>query len=1555
MQKRTYLFAALYALIGVALVTLASSAYVAHQSKALVGASEPVDVNAYNFKGNPDGGYAGESWDPAGDNTEKALLHQGIVVFYQYVKDGYGSYYMTANVGSNHQDYSGVPSNSVVHCPDGATIEGSHNSHHAYSPNIYGMYDGPGHYWCSSGGVAVNPLPGPESGKELPDMHNTFPLLQFTMPDGTNYYKDTNSQWAQCDSYAGPYDEADVGTAYHVSAMKGKNVHFHCAGPGNNYFMEPTYGSFSPPSPYDSGSYSYSSSSCPTGDTTCGGAGTYGTGSCGLGTYFCQTTDTSVRYCSDTPCAAMHFVPPVPAGPEWTLQNPSEVSPHSANGGETEFLTTEVFHFDAKFNANGEVPYPVWVSSTTKVSTTTGDFSNPVWTNSTHGTVNSFHESHGGVYSGGGELPIGGPYYFCIEHAAMNDGSQTSDGMTFEKTTDCITDNSAFYIVEPPANTCGDGVCDSTENSGDCPADCLATDTCGDGLCGSSESSSSCASDCGTSEVCGNGTCGSGETAASCPSDCGTTDATHPVATTATQTTTTTATTTSTTTTSNTTTNNPVECAIGSTCPSGSWCNNGRQCYSPDGSLTCSRWEQPCSSGTFYCSPNENNCIEPGEYGNADGWCKDSMECFMDGRKFCQPMSYGPMPEPATCPAGAELCSPNDPNCIEPGDTGSVDGWCQQSMECYSKDGGEKYCQEWDQNMTAATMAPALCPATYPNYCRPNDTNCIEPGSKGDEDGWCGGPSKVCFTSSGLYCALEGESCPSGSSACRENDRGCVEPGEYGDVNGWCGGRDVAPCYKDDGSKMYCAEFDHEGPWSWETASCPSGSSRCRPDDRYCLELGETGPSSSWCAVGMNKWNSDDTVTCVSSSDYATTPMPVTEPELKPEICIQVAVTKQNSSTGECRMFSTPCKVPEGWTDLESDQICKNGEIKKSDTLTDSKISILDALEMDRQHLKDIKFQLKRVPESVSGVGKIFTLIEEGFEKIDEIKALVKRSYTRKKASIKESYSLLHKNIIDDVDNRMADVESYIEYSFWKDGLKKDLITYKRELDKADILSEFYRNLNGAVERLEDLMDSAETQRGEGLERLLGAIERTHSEIEKLLQGSHDEKKENFLGDTLENLKAASDEFAEIANRDEGYLTRHDLFMIDRLSGMVKDLSSLYKDGRDKHEFRSLLDEAFELRDRLAMNLGMFTTVHTEQVDMESTLLSHLDEEFINDIMEKVLNKVADKLTVMLDEALQKAAVQIVEIVSVPAEKLSQSLSNLTSVIDEHRTAIVETKNVILEKVNRMETLMAEKKLQTSLSSKLKGIMELSSTVNWCGINGETMQSKINSAVLALEAEELTLADVTKLHSEISSLAEENNEACYVVGASNFKDTPMHLWYFESAQFNSNSGYINGYSDDKGNSTGEFGPADATLRIEALAMGMRMFGIPFGESGALKNSMYKGVPEWGIPYINGALAAGYDIDSGLDWSQPITRAESAKLFAALGRDHITIPSAIAFADDYEDYSSFSTDRSTAQAIDALTEIEVFQGYEGNFNPHNQLLRSEFATVNMRLVNTLGLE
>jgi len=95
-----------------------------------------------------------------------------------------------------------------------------------------------------------------------------------------------------------------------------------------------------------------------------------------------------------------------------------------------------------------------------------------------------------------------GNYYTCSNYAWSNQGK---------------VEGKCNYVV----GTCGDGICQSNENSATCPADCGAQEYCGDGICQSNENSATCPADCGAQEYCGDGICQSNENSATCPADCG--------------------------------------------------------------------------------------------------------------------------------------------------------------------------------------------------------------------------------------------------------------------------------------------------------------------------------------------------------------------------------------------------------------------------------------------------------------------------------------------------------------------------------------------------------------------------------------------------------------------------------------------------------------------------------------------------------------------------------------------------------------------------------------------------------------------------------------------------------------------------------------------------------------------------------------------------------------------------------------------------------------------------------------------------------------------------
>ncbi len=292
----------------------------------------------------------------------------------------------------------------------------------------------------------------------------------------------------------------------------------------------------------------------------------------------------------------------------------------------------------------------------------------------------------------------------------------------------------------------------------------------------------------------------------------------------------------------------PAQCNIGDKCTSGSWCNMGQQCFYSDSSFTCVDWNNSCPTGTTYCSPSDTNCIEPGKTGPLTGWCKNGKECYTSdsSQKYCQPWSTTTTAMTVTCPTGMSACNPTDQYCLEVGDPPSTlsGAWCSGSKQCYLSDGSTK-------------------------------------------------------------CVKFEDSCPNDSTSCRPNETLCVEPGKMSTTSGaWCGGSSMQ-CFK--GETLYCQPMSSTDMMSWQTAECQTGYSECRSTDQWCLEeIGDTGPSGSWCAKGKPEYTSDNKVKCVPFDDDDTTVEPV-EPEEPVLTCAERACYNSSGTIESCVKWGQKC------------------------------------------------------------------------------------------------------------------------------------------------------------------------------------------------------------------------------------------------------------------------------------------------------------------------------------------------------------------------------------------------------------------------------------------------------------------------------------------------------------------------------------------------------------------------------------------------------------------------------------------------------------------------
>ena len=107
----------------------------------------------------------------------------------------------------------------------------------------------------------------------------------------------------------------------------------------------------------------------------------------------------------------------------------------------------------------------------------------------------------------------------CLVLWQCNGGNGGDDAVCGNGTCESGED-STTCPADCPAAVCGNGVCEAGETAESCAADCTGEWVCGDGVCEGPETETTCPADCSSGPVCGNGICETGETMDTCIQDC---------------------------------------------------------------------------------------------------------------------------------------------------------------------------------------------------------------------------------------------------------------------------------------------------------------------------------------------------------------------------------------------------------------------------------------------------------------------------------------------------------------------------------------------------------------------------------------------------------------------------------------------------------------------------------------------------------------------------------------------------------------------------------------------------------------------------------------------------------------------------------------------------------------------------------------------------------------------------------------------------------------------------------------------------------------------------
>lgn len=176
-----------------------------------------------------------------------------------------------------------------------------------------------------------------------------------------------------------------------------------------------------------------------------------------------------------------------------------------------------------------------------------------------------------------------------------------------------------------------------------------------------------------------------------------------------------------------------------------------------------------------------------------------------------------------------------------------------------------------------------------------------------------------------------------------------------------------------------------------------------------------------------------------------------------------------------------------------------------------------------------------------------------------------------------------------------------------------------------------------------------------------------------------------------------------------------------------------------------------------------------------------------------------------------------------------------------------------------------------------------------------------------------------------------------------FYDVPVSSWYFPYLQYIQAYGIMNGYQDENGNLTGEFGPENNLTVAECLKIAFITFEsrIDLDEDVDALPEVYEELnAHWAEEYIRKGYFMNLTILEDLDSFDPnrsITRGEILEMFFEVTSKEIS---------SYETYTANDIEGSKyADMIEFAYEKKYVSGYpDGSFQPESLLNRAEILKI-----------
>ena len=336
--------------------------------------------------------------------------------------------------------------------------------------------------------------------------------------------------------------------------------------------------------------------------------------------------------------------------------------------------------------------------------------------------------------------------------------------------------------------------------------------------------------------------------------------------------------------------------------------------------------------------------------------------------------------------------------------------------------------------------------------------------------------------------------------------------------------------------------------------------------------------------------------------------------------------------------------------------------------------------------------------------------------------------------------------------------------------------------------------------------------------------------------------------------------------------------------------------------------------------------VYTE--DVANGLREKIKEEMINEMVTQIAPLVAEQVALHLTDELSG---RMYEAIINNLDKLKGSRFG-----ENFGNELLENGNKVTKTIGGVEIDDAPE--QSQYREEFRQLKKLRDKFKKLPMPNDELATRVaaywDSVQAALDRSP-SKSELTTLLKEGGELLEEAIESKYVYHLG-FKDVPYIFddeydeathWYAGYVVEGALEGRWEGYKDSNGNPRHEFGPADPTLRAEAVKMVLAAFGYEPSGSGQ----------SWWDGWAN----RGRDLGASLvnkDLSQKVTRGEVMRLIYEVGRFSPT--------SSFQSYYPDVTTNDDWQPAEAMFEAGIFtgDGNTGNARLYDSLNRAESAAV-----------